>query len=63
MGRQCKDCIYLDMNKKTSVGYLCTNTERKIHKEWGGYETLSHLKAPTQRACKTGFKPKEVQND
>ena len=62
MNKQCKDCKHLDMNIKRSVGYLCTNNDRRINKTWGGYETLSHLKRPTDPACKTGFEPKEVQN-
>ena len=56
MGKQCKDCKWLDMSKKTSVGYPCKNTNRLTY---GG--KLSHLKAPTTPACKTGFEPKEVQ--
>ena len=58
MGKQCKDCKWLDMSKKTSVGYPCKNTNRLMY---GG--KLSHLKAPTTPACKTGFEPKEVQNE
>lgn len=52
---KCKDCKWLDMNQKTSVGYVCTNRNRLIY---GG--KLSHLKHPTQPACKTGFEPREV---
>lgn len=62
MGKQCKDCKWLNMNKKTSVGYPCTNTTRTRYGIRGGAQTLSHLKAPTTPACKTGFEPKEVQN-
>ena len=61
MSKQCKDCKHLDMNIKRSVGYLCTNNDRRINKTWGGAKTLSHLKAPTTPACKTGFEPKEVR--
>lgn len=50
---KCKDCKYLNMKVKTSVGYPCTNRDRLIY---GG--KLSHLKAPTTPACKTGFEPK-----
>lgn len=64
---QCKDCKWLDMTKKTSVGYLCTNTTRKMY---GAYQhgrhlsnlgvPISRLKAPTTPACKTGFEPKNM---
>lgn len=61
---QCKDCKWLDMGQKTSVGYLCTNTRRKMNNVFGrrrfaylGVPT-SRLKTPTQPACKTGFEPK-----
>lgn len=62
---KCKDCKWLDMNAKTSVGYLCTNTRRKMNKTFQRRGELfdlivptSRLKAPTQPACKTGFEPK-----
>jgi hypothetical protein len=60
---QCKDCKWLDMNKKTTVGCLCTNTTRKMYDQRGRYITdlgvpISRLKSPTAPACKTGFEPK-----
>lgn len=58
MGRQCKDCKWLDMSKKTSVGYPCKNTNRLTY---GG--KLSHLKAPTTPACKTGFEQRNVRHE
>lgn len=58
MGKQCKDCKWLDMSKKTSVGYPCKNTNRLTY---GG--KLSHLKAPTTPACKTGFEPRNEQHE
>ena len=63
---ECKDCKWLDMNQKTSVGYLCTNIRRKMYKIRDKYNVAailgfptSRLKAPTQPACKTGFEPKD----
>ena len=58
MGKQCKDCKHLDMSKKTSVGYPCKNTNRLTY---GG--KLSHLKAPTTPACKTGFEQRNVRHE
>ena len=58
---QCKDCKYLDFTQKTSVGYVCTNTTRRKTMTWGGCKTMGHLKAPTTKACKSGFKPREEQ--
>lgn len=54
---QCKDCKYLDMNQKFSVGYVCTNTKRKRPM---GTRNLGHIKQPTTPACKTGFELKGV---
>ena len=60
---QCKDCKYLDFNQKSSVGYVCTNTNRRMvarfKGKYGYCNTLSHLKASTTPACKTGFERKE----
>lgn len=48
---KCKDCVWLDMNKSASIGYLCVcpNIE---HKGLGMWLTPSHP------ACKKGFKEK-----
>lgn len=43
---RCKHCKWLDMEKKTSVGYECTNP-LKEHRT-----RVSHLKQPTTPACK-----------
>ena len=56
---QCKDCEYLDMNQKFSVGYVCTNNKRKRPM---GTRNLGHIKQPTTPACKTGFKLKGDKN-
>ena len=63
---KCRDCTYLDMNTKTSVGYLCTNTRRKMNRTFqrrgelfGMKFPTSRLKSPSQPACKTGFSPKK----
>ena len=63
---QCKHCKHLDLEQKTSVGCLCTNTERKMNKTYrrsssslGADIPTSRLKMPTQNACKTGFEPKD----
>ena len=53
---KCKDCKWLDMTQKTSVGYLCTNTTRIMY----GKSLVSRLKPPTSPACKTGFEPKNM---
>ena len=59
---ECKDCKWLDMNQKTSTGYVCTNTKRKMYNTGQIITKLgvpvSRLKSPTQPACKTGFEPK-----
>ena len=56
---KCKDCKWLDMNQKTSVGYVCTNDKRRRAKT----RTLGHIKNPTTPACKTGFEQKEVKEE
>lgn len=56
---KCRDCIYLDTSQKTSVGYVCTNNERRRSKR----RTLGHLKYKHSPACKTGFKAKENEHD
>ena len=52
------------MTKRTSVGYLCTNTTRKMYSTGQHLTSLgvpvSRLKAPTSPACKTGFEPKNI---
>lgn len=58
-GMKCKDCVYLDLSQKTIVGYVCTNTERRM----GTTRTLGHLKYKHTPACKTGFKAKENEHD
>ena len=55
---KCKDCVYLDMTQKTSVGYLCRNANRKRNTS-----TLGHIKPPTAPACKSGFRAKENEHD
>lgn len=52
---KCKDCIYLDLMQKSKVGYVCTNTKRRMSR----LRTLGHLKYKHTPACKTGFKAKE----
>lgn len=60
---KCKDCKYLDFNQKTSVGYVCTNTDRRMipyfNGRFGHCRALSHLKQPATPACKSGFERKE----
>lgn len=62
---QCKDCKYLDFKQKHSVGYVCTNTDRRtvayINCKYGRCKTLSHIKHPTMPACKSGFVRKEQE--
>lgn len=56
---KCKDCKHLDLSGKTKGGYCeCTNTNRRVHDKWGGCRTLSYLKSPHAKACKTGFEPR-----
>lgn len=57
---QCKDCKWLDMTKRTSVGYLCTNTTRTMYSACQQKSLTSLLKPPTAPACKTGFEPKDM---
>ena len=59
----CRDCKWLDMDQKTSVGYVCVNKNRKMVEMSGGRRNLSHLKYPSTRACKTGFELKEGGRD
>lgn len=56
---KCKDCKYLDMTQKTSVGYVCTNKSRK--RNFGNGHYIGHLKPPTTPACKTGFEPRKSE--
>lgn len=56
---KCKDCIYLDLSQKTTVGYVCTNTERKR----SHIKNLGHLRYASAKACKTGFKAKENEHE
>lgn len=44
--RKCKECKWLDLNKKCSVGYLCTNPEKRF------LTNISMWKAPTTKVCK-----------
>lgn len=56
---KCKDCKYLNLSEKTRGGYYeCTNTNRRMYDKWGGWDTVSQLKAPHSKACKTGFEPR-----
>ena len=62
--KQCKDCKWLDMSReKTVIGYPCTNFNRK---RYGKYKRdvirTSDMKFPTNKACKTGFEPREEKN-
>ena len=45
---QCGSCIYLDLNKKSSVGYECTNPDIQHRK-------LGHIRYKASDACK-GYK-------
>lgn len=56
---QCKDCKYLDFSQRTSVGYVCTNSNRLMRTPQGPHKPLNHLKSPTTKACKSGFEPRE----
>lgn len=49
--RKCKDCIWLDLNSRSSIGYycVCPNIQHK------GLAVWQQLYKP---ACKTGFKEK-----
>ena len=49
---KCKDCVFLDMDKKCSIGYYCTAPKNWPH-------SVSAWKAPTAPACKTYFKRRE----
>ena len=52
---RCKDCKWLDLTKKTKVGYVCTNKNRITRTR-----TLGHLQQKNTPACKSGFEPREV---
>ena len=61
---KCKDCKHLDSTQRTRRGYCtCTNTNRITHSKYGGCRTVSDLKAPWAKACKTGFEPREKEGD
>lgn len=61
--KKCKDCKYLDLTQKTSVGCVCTNRNRimRFHAIGNGCRPLNHLKYPTAKACKSGFEPREEE--
>lgn len=46
---KCKDCIFLDLEKKCSIGCYCTAPKNWPH-------SVSAWKSPTAPACKTYFK-------
>lgn len=52
---KCRDCKYLDLKRRTCVGYVCTNKDRITRKG-----TLGYLKLKNTPACKSGFEPREV---
>lgn len=56
---KCGDCKYLDLTQKTTVGYVCTNLNRKRIPT----QKMGHLKYTHTLACKSGFEAKESKND
>ena len=61
---RCRDCKHFDLSEPTRSGLgACTNTNRKRYSKWGGNATCSEMKAPWYDACKTGFEPREVDDD
>lgn len=54
---KCGSCKWLNLNKKTSVGYVCENP--KIH-----HKNLGYLKQMCHKACKAGYeKMEENENE
>lgn len=53
--KHCRDCRYLDMEQKSIIGCVCTNTNRKRP----ATKNLGYIKYPSTPACKTGFEPRE----
>lgn len=53
--KHCRDCRHLDMEQKSVIGCVCTNTDRKRPTT----KNLGHIKYPSTCACKTGFEPRE----
>ena len=49
---KCRDCKWLDLTQKTSIGYACTNPDIK-------HARLGYLKQKSAPACKRGFAAKE----
>lgn len=53
----CRDCEYL-AGDKTSIGIRCLNENRRRNPKWKSSD-VSRYKAPSTKACKTGFKQKQ----
>ena len=49
---KCKDCVFLYLEKKCSIGCYCTAPKNWPH-------SVSAWKSPTAPACKTYFKRRE----
>lgn len=66
--KHCRDCKWL-CGKKTSVeigrvnriGIECMNRNRRLVRH--GKVGVNRIKYPSTPACKTGFEPKEVENE
>lgn len=63
---KCKDCKYLDLTRKTSVGYVCTNEKRRTV-DRGEISRIgvpiNMIKPMAGKACKTGFEPRVASDD
>jgi len=64
MSAYCKDCKWCErielespLTHKLRKGYVCTSTVRKRH--YHARNQDYDLKEPCQKACKSGFEPKE----
>lgn len=58
--KHCRDCKWL-CGKKTSVGIECMNRNRRLVRH--GKVGVNRIKYPSTPACKTGFEPKEIENE